>query len=87
MIKRKLISSALILALVMTVAGCGNAKNKSNSEQNNSQIAQETTQAAAETAKAEEKPTGETKPSVDYSPYDELKKTCQYTKKRLFKSG
>lgn len=47
MIKRKLISSALILALVMTVAGCGNAKNKSNSEQNNSQIAQETTQAAA----------------------------------------
>lgn len=72
MIKRKLISSALILALVMTVAGCGNAKNKSNSEQNNSQIAQETTQAAAETAKAEEKPTGETKPSVDYSPYDEL---------------
>ena len=48
MIKRKLISSALILALVMTVAGCGNAKNKSNSEQNNSQIAQETTQAAAE---------------------------------------
>ena len=61
MIKRKLISSALILALVMTVAGCGNAKNKSNSEQNNSQIAQETTQAAAETAKAEEKPTGETK--------------------------
>ena len=72
MIKRKLISSALILALVMTVAGCGNAKNKSNSEQNNSQIAQETTQAAAETAKAEEKTTGETKPSVDYSPYDEL---------------
>ena len=56
MIKRKLISSALILALVMTVAGCGNAKNKSNSEQNNSQIAQETTQAAAETAKAEEMP-------------------------------
>ena len=74
MIKRKLISSALILALVMTVAGCGNTKNKSNSEQNNSQIAQETTQAAAETAKAEEKPTGETKPSVDYSPYDELMK-------------
>lgn len=72
MIKRKLISSALILALVMTVAGCGNAKNKSNSEQNNSQIAQETTQAAAETAKAEEKTTGETKSSVDYSPYDEL---------------
>ena len=67
MIKRKLISSALILALVMTVAGCGNAKNKSNSEQNNSQIAQETTQAAAETA-------------ID-------KKSCQYTKKRLFKSG
>ena len=31
MIKRKLISSALILALVMTVAGCGNAKNKSKS--------------------------------------------------------
>ena len=55
MIKRKLISSALILALVMTVAGCGNAKNKSNSEQNNSQAARETTQAAAETVKAEEK--------------------------------
>ena len=28
MIKRKLISSALRLALVMTVAGCGNAKIK-----------------------------------------------------------
>lgn len=72
MIKRKLISSALILALVMAVAGCGNAKNKSNSEQNNSQAARETTQAAAETVKAEEKTNKETKLSVDYSSYDEL---------------